>query len=62
MIQTDQELKTSQERIAYFEGLLAQFRVTTSLQEFKLMAGGFLDEIEKMQAEVMEYLGRHVPN
>ena len=62
MIQTDQELKTSQERIAYFEGLLAQFRVTTSLQEFKLIAGGFLDEIEKMQAEVMEYLGRHVPN
>jgi len=23
------------------------------------MAGGFLDEIEKMHAEVMEYLGRH---
>ena len=59
MIQTDQELKATQERIAYFEGLVAQFRVTTSPQEFKLMAGGFLDEIEKMHAEVMEYLGRH---
>jgi hypothetical protein len=59
MIQTDQELKATQERIVYFEGLVAQFRVTTSPQEFKLMAGGFLDEIEKMHAEVMGYLGRH---
>ena len=60
MIQTDQELKATQERITYFEGLVAQFRVTTSPpQEFKLMASGFLDEIEKMPAEVMEYLGRH---
>ena len=59
MIQTDQELKATQERITYFEGLVAQFRVTTSPEEFKLMAGGFLDEIEKMHAEVMEYLGRH---
>lgn len=61
MIQTDQELKVTQERIAYFEGLVAQFRVTTSPQEFKFLAGGFLDEIEKMHAEVMEYLGRHEP-
>ena len=59
MIQTDQELKATQERITYFEGLVAQFRVTTSPLEFKLMAGGFLDEIEKMHAEVMEYLGHH---
>ena len=59
MIQTDQELKATQERIAYFERLVAQFRVTTSPQEFKLMTGGFLDEIEKMHPEVMEYLGRH---
>jgi hypothetical protein len=59
VIQIDQELKATQERTAYFEGLVAQFRVTTSPQEFKLMAGGFLDEIEKMHAEVMEYLSRH---
>ena len=58
MIQTDQELKAAQERIAYFEGLVAQFRVTTSPQEFKLIARAFLDEIEKMHAEVMEYMGR----
>ena len=59
MIRTDQELKAAQERITYFEGAVAQFRVTTSSQEFKLMAGGFLDEIEKMHAEVMAYLRRH---
>ena len=59
MIQADQEFKATQERIVYFEGLVAQFRVTTSPREFKLMAHGFLDEIEKMHAEVVEYLGRH---
>ncbi len=59
MIQTDQELKATQERIAYFAGLVAQFRVTTAPNELKFMASGFLDEIEKMHAEVMEYLGRH---
>lgn len=60
MIQNDQELKATQERIAYFEGLVAQFRVTTSPAEFKLMASGYLAEIERMHAEVMEYLKRHV--
>lgn len=59
MIQNDVELKGTQERIAYFEGLVAQFRLTTSPEEFKLMAGGYLAEIEKMHAEVMQYLGRH---
>jgi hypothetical protein len=59
MIQNDQELKATQERIAYFEGLVAQFRVTTSRAEFDLMAGSYLAEIERMHAEFMEYLKRH---
>jgi hypothetical protein len=59
MIQNDQELKATQERIAYFEGLVAQFRVTTSPAEFKLMASGYLAEIQRMHAEIIEYLGRH---
>jgi len=59
MIQNDQELKVTQERIAYFEGLVAQFRVTTSPAEFKLMASGYLAEIQRMHAEIIEYLGRH---
>lgn len=59
MIQNDQELKAMQSRIAYFEGLLAQFRVTTTPAEFELMSGGYLTEIEKMLSEVMGYLKRH---
>jgi hypothetical protein len=59
MIQNDLELKVTQERIAKFESWVAQFRVTTSPEEYKLMAGGYLAEIEKMHAEVMEYLRCH---
>jgi len=60
MIRNDHELKTTQERIAYFEGLVAQFRVTTSPTEFKLMSSGYLAEIDRMHAEIMEYLSRHI--
>ena len=59
MIQNDTELKCSLERIAWFAGLVAQFRVSVSPAEFTLMAGGYLAEIEKMHHEVMEYLKRH---
>lgn len=59
MIQNDQEMKATQERVAYFEGLVAQFRVTTAAAEFELMAGGYLSEVEKMNAEILEYLKRH---
>lgn len=59
MIQNDQELKTTQERVAYFEGLVAQFRVTVAAPEFDLMPGGYLAEIEKMNTEILQYLRRH---
>jgi hypothetical protein len=59
MIQNDVELKGTQERIAYFEGLVAQFRVSVPPENFPAMAEGYLAEIEKMHAEVMAYLSRH---
>jgi hypothetical protein len=59
MIKNDLELKCTQERIAWFEGLVAQFRVSVEPETFPAMAGGYLAEIEKMHAEVMEYLRRH---
>ena len=59
MIYNDAELKGTQERIAYFEGLVAQFRVSVPRENFPAMAEGYLAEIEKMHAEVMEYLRRH---
>ena len=60
MIQNDIELEATQERIAWFESLVAQFRVANmSPVEFRLMSGSYLAEIEKMHAEVMEHLGKH---
>lgn len=59
MIENDQQLKATQDRILYFEGLVSQFRVTTSPPEFELMSGGYLAEIERMHEEVIQYLKRH---
>ena len=60
MIQNENELRVTRERIAYFEGLILQFRVTTPPEEFPQMAGGYRAEIEKMQREVLDYLMRDV--
>jgi hypothetical protein len=60
LIQNDQELEATQERIGYFQGLLSQLRVTATPEEFPLVASGYRAEIERMQAEVLEYLTRHV--
>ncbi len=60
MIQNDTDLKATQERIAWLESLVAQFRIVKmSPTEFKLMSGAYLAEIEKMHAEVMKYLTKH---
>ena len=60
MIHNDKELKTSQQRIAYFQNLLLQLRVQATPEEFSLVSSGYRIEIEKMQEEVLEYLTRHV--
>jgi hypothetical protein len=59
MIASDVELQATRERIGWFEDQLARMRVAAQPQDFALMASGFLAEIDKMQGEVMEYLGRH---
>ena len=59
MIHDNKELKTSQQRIAYFQDLLLQLRVKATPEEFSLVSSGYRAEIEKMQAEVLEYLTRH---
>ena len=59
MIANDKELEGTQQRIAYFERLLAQMRVTARPEEFPAVASGYRAEIEKMTAEVLEYLTRH---
>ena len=59
MIHNDQELKGTQERIAYFQGLLAQLRMTATPEEFPVVASGYRAEIERIQADIMEYRTRH---
>lgn len=58
MISNDQELKVTQERIAHLQGWLAQIRQNARPQEFEAVASGYRLEIERMQAEVLEYLLR----
>ena len=59
MIHSDQEMEATQERIAYFQRLLAQLRVTASPAEFPAVASGYRAEIARMQDEILDYLTRH---
>jgi len=58
MITTDQELQVTQERIVHLQRWLVQVRQTARPEEFEAVAGGYRLEIERMQAEVLEYLLR----
>jgi hypothetical protein len=59
MIENDKEWKATQRRIAYFQNLLAQFRITAQPEEFALVSGGYRAEIEKMSTAVLDYLTRY---
>ena len=59
MIKNDLELQGTRERIAFFYGVLTQMRPTTEPGEYLFMANSYLAEIEKMNAEILEYLKRH---
>lgn len=56
MIQNDEELKATQERIARFQAWLLGIRQTTDPEDFRAMSSGYRLEIERMQAEVLDYL------
>jgi hypothetical protein len=58
MIANDQELRATQERIVRFQRWLAQMRQTARVGEFDAAAGGYRLEIERMQAEALDYLLR----
>ena len=59
MIQSDAELRATQERLHYFETLLANMRVRVSANNFHAMATGYRSEIEKLHKGVLDYLTRH---
>ena len=58
MITNERELAATQERIAYFERLLGQLRVTATPEEFGMVASSYRIELERMQAELVGYLTR----
>ena len=60
MIRNDQELEATKERITYFQQQVEKLRqVETNLQNYRLSAGGYLAEIDRMNLEVREYLSLH---
>ena len=60
MIRNDQELEATTERIRYFQQQVERLReVETNPQNYRLSAGGYLAEIDRMNLEVREYLSLH---
>jgi pyridoxal/pyridoxine/pyridoxamine kinase len=55
-IVNDQELQVTKQRIEQFQRWLAQLRRTARTEEFEAITSGYRLEIERMQAEVLEYL------
>lgn len=60
MMKNDKELKVTQGRIAHFQRWLVDLRKTSRPEEFKAVSSGYRLEIERMQAEVLDYLLRPV--
>lgn len=57
MIENDQELETTLERIRHFQAQLRHLRETeTNPTNYRLSSSGFIAEIDRMQLEVREYL------
>ena len=60
MIQNDQELEATKTRLQYFQSQVEKLRhVETNPQNYRLSAGGYLAEIDRMNLEVREYLLLH---
>ena len=58
MIKGEGELRATQQRVERFYSWLAQMRQTARAGEFEAAAGGYRLEVERMQAEVLDYLLR----
>ncbi len=60
MIVNDKELNVTLERIAHFQAQVAYLRkVETNPGNYHAAVSGFLEEIDRMQLEVREYLSLH---
>ena len=57
MIENDQELEATLERIRHFQAQVRHLRETeTNPTNYRLSSSGFIAEIDRMQLEVREYL------
>jgi hypothetical protein len=56
MITNDQELKASRERLEQFQDWLARMRQGARPEEWAALSSGYRLEIERMQAEILDYL------
>jgi hypothetical protein len=56
MIQSDQELTVTRERVSYLLDLLARLRVGSRPEELALVSGSYRAEVERMQREMLDYL------
>ncbi|MGH9843153.1 MAG: hypothetical protein ACREEM_30820 [Blastocatellia bacterium] len=60
VIKNDQELIATRERIQRFQQQVEKLRqVETNPENYRLSAGGFLAEIDRMNLEIREYLWLH---
>lgn len=60
MIKNDQELQVTLQRIRKFQDQVAHLRKTEMNSEnYRLTAGGYLAELDRMQLEVRDYLWLH---
>ncbi|MBS1786696.1 MAG: hypothetical protein JST85_03190 [Acidobacteria bacterium] len=60
MIKNDQELHTTMERAKRFQQQVEKLReVETNPTNYRLSAGGYLAEIDRMYLEIREYLWLH---
>jgi hypothetical protein len=60
MITNDQQVKTTLDRISWFQQQVVHLRRTEKNPvNYRAASSGFLAEIDRMQLEVREYLGLH---
>jgi len=60
MIRNDKELEVTLQRIRHFQQQVERLRqAETNPQNYRLAAGGFLAELDRMNLEVREYLSLH---
>jgi hypothetical protein len=56
MIQNDQELRVTRERITYLADLLARLRHSSRPEEVSLVSGAYRADVNRMQREILDYL------